>query len=461
MAARGLLIALAVVCMVLPVRQSFAAVSMADLQRQAQQMRDREAKIWRDREVQQRDELQKQVAAAEQAVQRRARADARSKALDNEWNANDQRIQDMQALLHQYQGNLGELFGVTRQVAGDAMSVLSQSMQSLQFPAPEGQMNREEFMRHIAAAKTLPSFEELSRMWFELHREMTESGKVVRFKGPVLKRGAEEPVEAEIVRVGPYIAVSNGKYLSYDTVTGVMKELYPQLGAARANIASRLEKATGSTGYVRAVVDPARGPLLALASERPDILERIIRGEAVGYLIIFVGVLGTLLALFQYGYLIVTRSSVARQLRNLANPTPNNPLGRVLLAFQGEGKSAPSTEVAELVMSEAVSHELPRLLRFQPFIRLCIAAGPLLGLVGTVVGMIITFHAITATGSSDPRLMAQGIGQAMIATVLGLGVAIPLLFINFGLTALSNGVTQILDEQAQSVLAEEFKKHRS
>ncbi len=102
---------------------------------------------------------------------------------------------------------------------------------------------------------------------------------------------------------------------------------------------------------------------------------------------------------------------------------------------------------------------MPRLLRFQAFVRLCIAAGPLLGLVGTVVGMIITFHAITATGSSDPKLMAQGIGQAMIATVLGLGIAIPLLFINFGLTALSNGVTQVLDEQAQAVLADELKKH--
>ena len=130
-----------------------------------------------------------------------------------------------------------------------------------------------------------------------------------------------------------------------------------------------------------------------------------------------------------------------------------------LLAFQGEGNTASNPEVAELVMSEAVLREMPRLLRFQAFVRLCIAAGPLLGLVGTVVGMIITFHAITATGSSDPKLMAQGIGQAMIATVLGLGIAIPLLFINFGLTALSNGVTQVLDEQAQAVLADELKKH--
>ncbi len=457
MTARGLLIALTMVCLVLPVRESFAAVSMGDLQRQAQQMRDREAKLWREREAQQREELQKQIAAADQASARRARAEARSKALDSEWNANDQRIADMQALLHQYQGNLGELFGVTRQVAGDSASVLNQSLLSVQFKDPGAEESREDLMRRIAAAKTLPSFDELNRMWFELQREMTGSGKVVRFTGPVLRHGAEEPVEAEIVRVGPFTAVSGGKYLSYDVVSGVMKELYPQIGSARAAIAAALEKA--SSGHVRAVVDPARGPLLQLASERPDLMERIKNGEVVGYVIIFVGILGVLLSIYQYGYLIVARSSVATQLRNLAKPTPNNALGRVLLAFQGEGKAVANADVAELVMSEAVLRELPRLLRFQSFLRLCIAAGPLLGLVGTVVGMIITFHAITATGSSDPRLMAQGIGQAMIATVLGLGIAIPLLFLNSGLTALSNGVTQILDEQAQSVLAEELKKH--
>ena len=68
--------------------------------------------------------------------------------------------------------------------------------------------------------------------------------------------------------------------------------------------------------------------------------------------------------------------------------------------------------------------------------------------------MIITFRAIVASGTSDPRLMADGIGKAMIATVLGLGIAIPLLFINAGLASLSRTVTQILDEQSQALLAQ-------
>jgi biopolymer transport protein ExbB len=151
------------------------------------------------------------------------------------------------------------------------------------------------------------------------------------------------------------------------------------------------------------------------------------------------------------------RLRVSSQLRNLNDPNPNNPLGRVLLAFRGDGKDGKrveNAELAELRISEAVLREVPKLERFQSFLRLAVAAGPLLGLIGTVIGMIITFRAIVASGTSDPRMMARGIGQAMIATVLGLGIAIPLLFINSGLATLSRAVTQILDEQSQSLLAE-------
>jgi biopolymer transport protein ExbB len=116
--------------------------------------------------------------------------------------------------------------------------------------------------------------------------------------------------------------------------------------------------------------------------------------------------------------------------------------------------------VVELRISEAVLREVPLLERFQAFLRLAVAAGPLLGLVGTVVGMIITFQSITESGSSDPRLMAHGIGTAMIATVLGLGIAIPLLFINAGLASMSRSVVQILDEQSTGLLAEMLERGR-
>ena len=104
--------------------------------------------------------------------------------------------------------------------------------------------------------------------------------------------------------------------------------------------------------------------------------------------------------------------------------------------------------------------EVPRLERFQSFLRLAVAAGPLLGLVGTVIGMIITFQSITESGSSDPKLMASGIGQAMIATVLGLSIAIPLLFANAALVSLARQIVTTLEEQSAGMLAESIESRR-
>ncbi len=440
-------------------------VQLSSLRQSVQRLRDQERQLAQEREQRFRAELQRAERAAQEATTRRNNAEARSNALDRQWNANEQRIAETQTLLSERQGNLGELFGVTRQVAGDASTVLQQSLLSTQFDIGGEEEGRADFMRRLAAAKALPSLDELERLWYELVREMTAGGRVEKYRTPV--KPLDDPntpedesrnrVEMEVVRVGPFTATSNGQYLGYLSSEKTLTFLNGQLGTEFREIARNLQAAPPNSGYQRAVVDPARGALLGLYVERPGVIQRIEEGEVVGYVIIAVGIIGVLLALFQAGYLVVTRFAVAAQLRNLGQPSKNNPLGRVLLAFRGDGKRIENAELAELRISEAVLREVPRLERFQSFLRLAVAAGPLLGLIGTVIGMIITFRAIVASGTSDPRLMAQGIGQAMIATVLGLGIAIPLLFINAGLAALSRGVTQTLDEQSQALLAEHTK----
>lgn len=427
-----------------------ARVSFDALLAQVRELREAEGALARRRESAAQAELERQRELARQAVARRDAAERRSAELNARWDRNEARIGELGELLSQHQGNLGELFGVTRQVAGDAASVLQQSMLSVQYDAIGGE-TRVEFLRRLAGARALPSITELERMWYELHREMTDAGAVARFTTPVLQLdGSETPLE--VVRVGPFTASTEGRYLGYLQSRERLTFLDGELGGRWADVGRRLEQAPPG-GYVAAMADPARGALLGLYIERPGVLARIRNGEAVGFVIIAVGVLGVLVALFQYGYLAVTRRAVKRQLRQLETPRDDNPLGRVLLAKQANGHD--SREVKELRLAEAVLRELPRLERFQSFLRLAVAAGPLLGLIGTVIGMIITFNAITASGSSDPKLMAHGIGQAMIATVLGLGIAIPLLFVNAGLAALSRGVTRILDEQSQALLADD------
>jgi biopolymer transport protein ExbB len=200
---------------------------------------------------------------------------------------------------------------------------------------------------------------------------------------------------------------------------------------------------------------------MAMYVERPTLEERIELGEEVGYVIIAVGVIAFVAFVFQFFYLIFARLGVSRQMKNLNRPTANNPLGRVLLSFKSNATDIEEdAEIVELRISEAVLKEIPKLERVQPMLRLAVAAGPLLGLVGTVLGMIITFQSITETGSSDPKLMATGIGQAMIATVLGLGIAVPLLFANAALSSLSRAIVQILDEQSTGMLAEQLERRK-
>ncbi len=472
------------------------------LQQQIQEMRAREAQLLQQKEAEARRELAAQQELTRQMIARRDRAEAYSQQLDRRWEANEARIAETTALLEQHQGNLGELFGVTRQIAGDAAGVLRESLISTQLDPPEGQEARADFMVRIAAAKALPSIQELERLWFELMREMTMSGEVVRYETEVIQldesatgkaleeqfavdlsddpgRAAIERAERaaqagealqtalqEVVRVGSFTAISGSDYLGYLPSETKLTELDGQLSGTFRQIAANLANTPSDAGYTRAVVDPASGALLGVYLQRPNWLQRIALGEVVGYIIIAVGILGVLLALFQYAYLIRTRIAVRSQLNNLSQPKRDNPLGRLLLAFGGGNgdktakRSPENIELAELRLSEAVLREVPKLERFQAFLRLAVAAGPLLGLIGTVVGMIITFHAIVASGTSDPRLMAHGIGQAMIATVLGLGIAIPLLFINAGLTAFSRGIMQTLDEQSELLLAETIIQSR-
>lgn len=436
---------------ILPVSQVNAAAALGDLDKIIRQRGDEEGKLAKQREATFRSELQKQQQQVKDAQARRNAAEARGNILNRQFDDNVVRLEEMTQLLKQHEGNLGELFGVTRQIAGDAANVLQQSMLTVQYPAAEAEKDRVDFLVGMAAEKSLPSIVELERMWFELQREMTGNGRVERFKAPVLQADGSS-TEREVTRVGPFTAVSDGDYLGYLPSKKSLTELDRQLPGRFRSIAKKLQDPS-TVGYRPAVVDPARGALLGRYVDRPNFIERIQNGEVVGYVIVAVGILGVLLAIGQYAYLIITKVAVNRQLHSMSSPNKNNPLGRVMLRFRGDGRPVVNVEVAELRLSEGILHEVPKLERFQSFLRLAVAAGPLLGLVGTVIGMIITFHAITQSGSSDPRLMAHGIGQAMIATVLGLGIAIPLLFINSGLTALSSGVTQILDEQGHALLA--------
>jgi biopolymer transport protein ExbB len=429
---------------------ALAAKSLEELLEQTRNARAEQEQIDKHREKEFLANRDRQAALLAEAVRARDAAEAKSKAASELFDVNEKKLIEREDLMNQRLGSLGELFGVVRQVSGDTSTVLYNSLTSAQFPG------RDEFFAELGKAKSLPSTEQLERLWFELQREMTETGRVVRFRTKLVESDGTS-AEADVVRIGAFVASSGGRYLNYMPTLGSLSVLARQPSSDLVELAAGVEQA--KSGVARAAIDPSRGVLLTMLVQRPSVMERIQHGEAVGYLIIVVGVIGLFAALYQTLYLFGVRFAVRRQLGSIDTPVADNPLGRVLASVRTSPASIEEdAEVVELRVSEAVLREVPRLERFQAFLRLAVAAGPLLGLIGTVIGMIITFQSITESGSSDPRLMADGIGQAMIATVLGLGIAVPLLFLNAGLASMSRAIVQILDEQSTGLLAESLER---
>lgn len=424
--------------------------NLDELLEQTRTVREAEAKANSAREALFLNERNKQTelmneARAELEEQKRLSAE-----LVAAFDGNEKALVNLQEQLDARAGNLGEMFGVVRQVATDFSSVMNNSIISAQYPG------RAKFTASVSQSKALPSIADLERFWFELQREMTETGKVVSYRSTVISPDGQ-PQSATVTRIGPFSATTGDRYLNYLPSLEQYAIMARQPGEKFQAPARELSAL--KSGYAPGMIDPTRGSMLSIYAQRPTFMERLEQGEAVGVVIIVVGIVGSLLGLYQLFYLTRVRYSVRDQLNFLDDPKPNNPLGRVLSTFRAADteKLEQSAEVVELRISEAVLKEVPRLERFQSFLKLAVAAGPLLGLIGTVIGMILTFQSITESGSSDPKLMAAGISQAMIATVLGLSIAIPLLFLNAWLVSISKSVVQILDEQSAGLLAERLE----
>ncbi|MGH7336456.1 MAG: MotA/TolQ/ExbB proton channel family protein, partial [Myxococcota bacterium] len=434
----------------MPLAFGASADTLDDLLAETQKARAAEAEENKKREAEFLASRDRQKAMLDDAQAKWNAAKSRSDSLSTQFDANEVTLADLETKLKSREGNLGELFGVTRQVAGDSSAIMFNSLTSGQFKG------RDEFFSKLAKSKVLPTIPEFEQLAFELLREITESGRVVRWKTEIFTAaGAKE--QADVVRIGGFIGMTGNRYLDYNPKLATFSIFPRQPASELREGAEALTEA--KSGYTTAYVDPSRGVLLALYTQRPNLWERIEKGEEVGYVILLVGAIGLVVSIYQAFYLFMVRRRVAHQLQHLDRPMRDNPLGRVLATFRGDPETIEDdVEVVELRISEAVLKEVPKVERFQAFLRLAVAAGPLLGLVGTVVGMIITFQSITESGSSDPKLMAHGIGAAMMPTVLGLGIAIPLLFINAALATMSRGVVQVLDEQSNGLLAEHIER---
>ena len=385
-----------------------------------------------------------------ETAQLRDRTLATSEQLETAFEQNEFKLADLNEALTNRLGSLKELFGVLQQVAGDTKNKFYNSVVSAEIPGRAAFLDQ--LAQDMGSSSKLASIDEIEQVWYEIQREMTQSGKVTKFTTDVVEAGGAK-VSKEVVRVGPFALVSDGKYLDYNGLTGTVAELIRQPAGRYGESAAELQASNGE--LVKFGIDPTGGSILGLLVQAPNLQERVEQGGVVGYIILIVGAFGLLLSIERLFTLTIIRTKVNSQLKS-KEVKANNPLGRVL-KVRDEHPNA-DTEALELHLTEAILAEVPKLGRNLTIIKIISVVAPLMGLLGTVTGMINTFQAITLFGTGDPKLMAGGISTALVTTVLGLVVAIPTTLLYAMLNTRSKNIVYILQEQAAGVIAERAEK---
>ena len=405
----------------------------------------------RDRERQFRNEKNKQAKLLADAKAERARLEREAARLEQKFEANEALLVVAEAQLKERLGSLNEIFGHLAGLATESRNIFEQSISSAQFGK-----DREEFLTKLAVKMgqgvTLATIPELERLWFELQREINATGEVVKFSTDVI--ALDGTVESrEVVRVGVFNAVSDGNYLTYASTRGMYEELPSQ--PARRYTSTTSDVLDAEAFPVQFAVDPTGpqgGSYLSSLIAMPGWGERTQQGGVVGYIILYILGLGGL-GLFGWRLysLMGIRSLVDSQLA-ASTLSIDNPLGRVLKVAEDNPKA--DTETIELKMAEQILNERPPIEILNWLIKLISIVAPLMGLFGTIIGMIITFQMITLFGTGDPKTMAEGISIALVTTWLGLAVAIPMTFMSAIVSNFSKGILETIEEQAIGMAAE-------
>lgn len=386
------------------------------------------------------DEQSQQAELLRDARARLAAANRRADELRAEYEGNERTLTEYEASLRERAGDLNDTFAIVRQAALSANGVLDSSLVAAE------QEGRSTFLQDLGKGETPPSIDDIKRLWTTVMSEISESGKVVRFNATVIKPQGDETMQA-VTRAGVFNSVSEGQFLRYLPESGKLVELSRQPAARFQRMASDLESA--ESGVVAVPLDPSKGAILSLMVQSPDLDERIDQGGAIGYLILILGLVGVVIIVQRGIGNLQSRRAIDAQTK-AEEPDDKNALGR--LQKVAKEMSGDDLEAIGIRLDEQLAEESSLLNRGLPTVAVLAAVSPLLGLLGTVTGMIETFQSITLFGTGDPKLMSGGISQALITTQLGLAVAIPLVLFHSLLVGRANRLVERLGKYSSDML---------
>ncbi len=271
---------------------------------------------------------------------------------------------------------------------------------------------------------------QIKRLWMALLEQTILSGKALSSEQTIVLANGQ-PRDAKVTQFGPfnaYAELEQPSWLHYLPGEQAWMVMDPQ-----PSILVTEQQAT---------IDPSFGALLDKQAHTPSWLERMAPAGVVGVLIVLIGVLGAGIALVRCLALRKAKRQMYAQM-SAEKISDDNALGRVMLASE----KCQNAQL-EAVIDEAVLKEVPSFKTGVGSLAVFASIPPLLGLLGTVGGMIETFRIITEHGSADSQLLSGGISQALLTTEMGLIVAVPLLLLHCGLKAQSTQLIELLEQQS-------------
>ena len=366
--------------------------------------------------------------------------------LIDEFDKNEKTLSELEEKLTLKLGNLGEMFGVVKQVSGQTRGEFKNSITNIDNP------DRDLFLKNLAESKKLPDLKDISGLWVELVKEIRNAESIKTFNTNVLSADGDNS-ELEVLRIGTFSITHNGMFLKHLIDTNQIEFLPSQPSGVNKRKLKRLQN--NATGMYEVDIDPTRGAILEKLIQKKTFFQRIADGGLVGYIIILLGLGGVALASERIYTLRNTLSSIQEQ-ESSSDIIDGNLLG--LLLKTAKENVSESLDSLELILDEKIQSITPEIEIRVKAIKLIATVAPLLGLLGTVIGMIETFQAITLFGTGDPKLMAGGISQALVTTMLGLIVAAPLLFMHSYAENYSKTIISFLEEKASGIVANKTKK---
>ncbi len=426
---------------------AFASVANASnsLVQQATQEKAQQQQHNQQREtgfVQTAQELQ---AAKAELLTERNRLQKEADQLSSQFSDNENTLARLEETLRLETGSLGEMFGVVRQNAKELQSELDQSVTGVELRAHQQSID------DVVAAKTLPSMAQLRGLWQAMSEEIRASGQVQTTEIQWLN-GQGETQTVPALRLGSLGLISEQGYVKWDNARQQALS-YQQLPSDFPTFSHIRTLVDGDVVTMK--VDPSRGVLLEQLALTPTLSQRLQAGGVIGNVILVLLGVGLIIALYRGAILATLRQKIKAQLKNPEQPG-NNPLGRILAVYNKEQQR--SVEALELRLLEAVVDEQNHLETGLSMLKLLAALAPMLGLLGTVTGMIETFQVITQFGNGDPKVMAGGISMALVTTVEGLIAAIPLLLAHNILSAQAEAIRNILEKQGIGLVAQQAER---